>query len=54
MIKYTGNYFDVGQIHLSGQCFRMSEFEPGHYAVCAADKYTEVLRCDDGLAVFVQ
>lgn len=48
MIKYTGNYFDAGQIHLSGQCFRMSELEPGHYAVCAADKYTEVLRCDDG------
>lgn len=48
MIKYTGNYFDAGQIHRSGQCFRMFELKDGHYAVCAADKYTEVLKCDDG------
>lgn len=48
MIKYTGNYFDAGQIHLSGQCFRMSEKAKGHYTVCAGDKYTEIVRCDDG------
>ena len=48
MIKYTGNYFDAGQIHLSGQCFRMSEKKEGHYTVCAGDKYTEIVRCDDG------
>lgn len=48
MIKYTGDYFDAGQIHRSGQCFRMCEIEDGRYSVCAADKYTEVLKCDDG------
>lgn len=48
MIKYTGAYFDVGQIHRSGQCFRMEETKEGHYEVCAADKYVKVQKSEDG------
>ena len=31
-----------GQIHRSGQCFRMEELGEGWFAVVAADKYLEI------------
>lgn len=35
-------YFDIGQIHRSGQCFRMEELGEGRFAIVAADKYLEI------------
>lgn len=37
-------YFDIEQIHRSGQCFRMEELGEGRFAVVAADKYLEICR----------
>ena len=41
-IKKELEYFDIGQIHRSGQCFRMEELGEGWFAVVAADKYLEI------------
>ena len=41
-IKKELEYFDIGQIHRSGQCFRMEELGEGRFAVVAADKYLEI------------
>lgn len=34
--------FDIDQIMRSGQCFRISEIEPGKYSVIHLDKYLEI------------
>ena len=41
-IKKELEYFDIGQIHRSGQCFRMEELGEERFAVVAADKYLEI------------
>ena len=41
-IKKELEYFDIGQIHRSGQCFRMEELGEGRFAIVAADKYLEI------------
>lgn len=48
MIKYADVYFDVGQIHRSGQCFRMEENDNGEFSVCASDKYVKVKKSEEG------
>ena len=33
---------DLGKIEASGQCFRMEEGEPGHFAVIAGERFLEI------------
>lgn len=42
MIKRTTDYFDIGQICNSGQCFRMEKRQGNRYSVIASGKYLEV------------
>lgn len=46
MVIKTIDNFDLAQICLSGQCFRMNEVESGRYAVIAGERYLEI--CQQG------
>lgn len=41
MVKCTAEYFDIGQICNSGQCFRMEKRRENIYSVIASGKYLE-------------
>lgn len=47
MFKIKVKNFDIQKICNSGQCFRMSEIEPGTYAVIAFDSYLEISQIND-------
>ena len=42
MIKRMIEYFDIGQICNSGQCFRMEKKDENTYSIIALDKYLEI------------
>ena len=41
-IKKELEYFDIGQIHRSGQCFRMEELGEGRFASLDDDNYLDI------------
>lgn len=47
MINIQVEYFNVGQICDSGQCFRMSQIGEDTYSVIAGDKYIEIRQRED-------
>lgn len=50
-MKKTLDYFQIEQIHQSGQCFRMEQISEDTFRVLAADKYVQITQ-KDGVCSF--
>ena len=50
MVTIKNEFFDIGQIAASGQCFRMDKTDDGKYSVIASDKYVLVSQTGDSIS----